>query len=69
MNNYYVGRNIKQNEKGYYIVVFSDRDLKLSRYKHFDSSCHATYAQAKLQMDKLINSGSTWFNAHFDPTI
>lgn len=68
MTNFYLGRNIHQDEHGYYIV-FSDKDLTSSHDKNYAKNHHATYAEAKGWMSHLIGSGSTWFDPHFDPTI
>ena len=66
MKTLYMGRNIGQDDKGYYIT-FSDRDEK--RNKHIERAHFATWAKAKSQMDYMLTQGHTWFDAHTDMTI
>lgn len=66
--NYYIGRNIGKDEHGYYIT-FSDKDLTSRHDKSYAKNHHKTEAKAYNWMCKLIDNGSTWFDAHFDPTI
>jgi hypothetical protein len=68
MTNFYIGRNIGKDEHGYYLT-FSDKDLTSSHDKNFARNHHTTYDKALAHMNRLIETGSTWFDAHFDPTI
>lgn len=68
MTQFFIGRNIGKDEYGYYIT-FSDKDLESSHDKNYTKNHHASYEEAGAWMDKLTASGSTWFDAHFDPTI
>ncbi|HVB24079.1 MAG TPA: hypothetical protein VNG51_19230 [Ktedonobacteraceae bacterium] len=68
MAKFYIGRNIHEDKYGYYIV-FSDKDLTSSHDKKYAKNHHATYEKALSYMKHLIDTGSTWFDAHFDPTI
>lgn len=68
MTKFFIGRNIHQDKYGYYIV-FSENDLTSTHDTNHARNHHSTYAKAKSWMDTLLNNGSTWFDAHFDPTI
>lgn len=68
MDIFFIGRNIGKDDQGYYIT-FSDRDLTAEHDKSFAKNHHSTYKEAKTLMDHLINNGSHWFDARFDPTI
>lgn len=64
----YMGRNISQDDKGYYIA-FSDNDIKRYADKRNTTKAHFTSsAKALKQMKFNLTQGWTWFDAHFDPT-
>jgi hypothetical protein len=65
---FYIGRNIGKDEIGNFIT-FSDKDLKSSHNKDYTKAHFKTYNEALKHMTHLIDSGSTWFDAHFDPSI
>ncbi len=65
----YMGRNIGQDDKGYYIT-FSDKDRNGVGMANSTAKSHyKTYQKASKQMSYMLEQGHTWFDAHFDPTI
>lgn len=67
---YFIGRNILKDEEGYYLVLATE-DIK-SRSQSDNAKrtgSLSTERKAKLLMDSLLAEGSTWIDAHFDPTI
>ena len=67
---YFIGRNILKDEDGYYLVLATE-DIK-SRSQSGNAKrtgSLSTERKAKLLMETLLASGSTWIDAHFDPTI
>lgn len=67
---YFIGRNILKDEEGYYLVLATE-DIKSRSQsdKAKRTGSLSTYHKAKLLMDSLLAGGSTWIDAHFDPTI
>ncbi len=68
MTTLYFGRNIGEDELGYYLT-FNTSDLKSAHDKTYGKSHFKTYAKALAQLKYQVSNGSTWFDAHFDPTI
>lgn len=61
----YIGRNIKQEDKFFCLVVSLLDNNKNTKKLYFNS-----YKEAYKHMQAIINKQTnTWFNPHVDPTI
>lgn len=69
MSTLHLGRNIKEDNGRYYLVLNWERDLTSSNDKNYIRFYFDTYRKALLAMNRYIKGGASWFDAHFDPTI
>jgi hypothetical protein len=65
----YLGRNIKEDDGRFYLVLNWERDLTSSHDKGYIRSNFDTYRKALLAMNKYVKNGAHWFDAHFDPSL
>lgn len=67
---WYIGRNVKSDNDGYYLVIGTADITKRSEMGNAKrTGSVTTYRKAKAMMDALKDGGAYWFDAHFDPTI
>jgi hypothetical protein len=64
----FIGRNIKKEDYLVYIT-WSENDLQSVYDRRYKKDFFSTYPEALSYMKRLVANGSTWFDAHLDPTL
>ena len=68
-NTYYFGRNIKQDENGYYLMYHNHKAVNPKRNDFKTSLRLESYDEALKYLTDLLNVGHTYCDPHIDPTI
>lgn len=66
---YYFGRNIKQDEKGYYLVYQKKQSVEHNSKNYSSTLRLDSWDEARKYLSDLIEAGHTWLPVQQDPTI